>query len=110
MRVTPRAIRVLARDLGHGFKAEKVILFGSHAWGHPTPDSDVDLLVILKTRQNTADLAADMALALRPPFPVDILVKTPGEVRWRLSERDCFMKDVIERGKVLHEAHHARVG
>lgn len=108
--MAPSAIRILARNLGHRFKAEKVILFGSHAWGQPTPDSDVDLLVILKTRRNTADLAADMALALRPPFPVDIIVKTPAEMRWRLSERDCFMREIIERGKVLHEARHARVG
>lgn len=104
------AIRKLAREIGTRYRPEKVILFGSYAHGRPGRDSDVDLLVILRTRRDPAEVSAEIACALRPPFPLDLLVRTPAEVRWRLAEGDCFLCEVVGKGKVVYEARHARVG
>jgi hypothetical protein len=43
-------------------------------------------------------------LAARPPFPLDLLVRTPGEVRTRLAMGDTFIRDILQQGKVLYEA------
>lgn len=103
-------IRLLARRIGRQFGADRVILFGSYAHGRPTADSDVDLLVVIRTRRDPVDVATDIACSTNPGFPLDVLVKTPAEVRWRLAERDSFMSEILEKGKVLYEARHARVG
>jgi predicted nucleotidyltransferase len=67
---------------------QKIILFGSYAYGHPTPDSDVDLLVIMETDKPPRERVVAVSLALYPrPFPVDILVKTPRELRGRITPR-----------------------
>ena len=64
---------------------DKIILFGSHAYGTPHADSDVDILVIMPTR-NQFDQAARIGLAIDPPFPLDIRVRTPHTIGWRLAE------------------------
>lgn len=83
------------------------MLFGSYAYGRPTPDSDVDLLVVLRTRREPAEVAADIVCAANPDFPVDVIVKTPSEVEWRLAERECFLTEIWRKGRVLYETRHA---
>ncbi len=85
-------------------KPEKIILFGSFAYGNPTPHSDVDLLVIMKTRAAPKDRSWAVSRLLLPrPFPVDILVKTPREVEQALKSGDFFIREIMTRGKVLYE-------
>ena len=88
------------------FHPEKVILFGSHAYGRPTPDSDVDLLVVMPAR-NELDQAVRIDLAVGAPFPLDLIVRTPKNLARRLSWNDWFLREVVEKGIVLHEAAHA---
>lgn len=107
---TLESIRAMVRRIVRAYKPERIVLFGSYARGNPTADSDVDLLVILRTRRETAEVAAEVEGIADPPFPVDILVSTPEDMKRRLAEGECFMTEIIERGKVLHEARHARVG
>ena len=97
----PKAVKKIAETL----KPEKIILFGSYAYGKPTPDSDVDLLVIMKTHANTKDRYLAISSILSPrEFPVDIIVKTPAEIKFALSNKDnFFIRDVILRGKTLYE-------
>lgn len=97
----PKAVKRIADEL----KPEKIILFGSYAYGTPTPDSDVDLLVIMNTRQKTKDRYLTVGRLLRPrQFPVDIIVKTPQEVERALKNRkNFFIHDILTRGKVLYE-------
>jgi hypothetical protein len=45
-----------------------------------------------------------MRLKLRPPFPVDLIVRTPEKVRQRVAMGDSFMQEIVEKGKVLYEA------
>jgi predicted nucleotidyltransferase len=83
---------------------EKIILFGSYAYGSPTPHSDVDLLVILKTNASPKERSWNVSRLLLPrPFPVDILVKTPREIEKALKSGDFFLQEVLSRGKVLYE-------
>ena len=83
---------------------EKIILFGSYAYGKPTPHSDVDLLVVLKMSASPKERSWRVSRLLLPrPFPVDILVKTPKEIEKALESGDFFLQEIITRGKVLYE-------
>ena len=85
------------------YKPHKVILFGSYARGTPSPDSDVDILVILSFKEKTAVMSAEILNRMNPRFQIDLLVRTPEQVRDRLEKGDFFMKDIIENCMVLYE-------
>jgi predicted nucleotidyltransferase len=83
---------------------EKVILFGSYAYGQPTPNSDVDLLIVMNTPTSGIERYLTVCRLLRPrPFPVDILVKTPEELADALTKGDFFLQEITAHGKVLYE-------
>ncbi|MCX8062899.1 MAG: nucleotidyltransferase domain-containing protein [Anaerolineales bacterium] len=85
----PKAIENLVRQI----QPEKIILFGSYAYGNPTPDSDVDLLVISNTAKPRRERVVAVSLALYPRmFPVDILVKTPQELEDELPHNFFCVK------------------
>jgi predicted nucleotidyltransferase len=87
------------------FRPQKIILFGSYAYGKPTPDSDVDLLVVMhRTRYRGERMAVRIRLAVRRDFPMDLLVRTPADVAKRLRWRDPFISEIMEKGQVLYEA------
>ncbi|MGB0383841.1 MAG: nucleotidyltransferase domain-containing protein [Ardenticatenaceae bacterium] len=87
-----------------GLQPEKIILFGSYAYGTPTPDSDVDLLVVMETNLSSTQRFLAVSRLLSPrPFPVDILVKRPNEIKHALAAGDFFIKEIISEGKVLYE-------
>jgi uncharacterized protein len=85
------------------YKPRKVVLFGSYARGTANIHSDIDLLVILPFKGKPAYISAEMRVRLRPPFPIDLIVRTPETVRERLAIGDGFMRDILENGKVLYE-------
>jgi predicted nucleotidyltransferase len=97
-------IKKFGRQIGEQFGAERVILFGSYAQGKVTGDSDVDLLVIGPFKGRSVDKSVEIRMKLRPQFPVDILIRTPEKVNQRLKMGDCFMQEILEKGKVLYEA------
>jgi predicted nucleotidyltransferase len=97
-------IRSLADRIARAFRPERIILFGSYAWGAPTPDSDVDLLVVLPFEGKGWCVASEIRCRTRPGFPLDLLVRTPEQLRERLLLRDTFMHEITQRGKVLHAA------
>jgi uncharacterized protein len=104
-----RLIRRFARQVAEKFHPEKIILFGSHAYGTPHADSDVDILVVMPAR-NQLDQAVKISYTIDPPFPLDIIVRTPHNMRWRLAEGDSFLREITTKGKVLYEAADGRVG
>lgn len=108
--VSMKEIRGLAQRIGRAFRPRRVILFGSHAYGRPTADSDVDLLVIMPVRGNPVEKAVEIHRRVRPAFPADLLVRTPAEVRRRLAWNDFFLKEVLEKGKVLYESRDPGMG
>ncbi len=102
--VSIQKIRAVARRIGREFRPKKVILFGSYAYGHPHADSDVDLFIIVKSRQRPAARATAVLKTLHPrPFSVDVLVRTPREVNHRLALGDSFIEEIMTRGKILYE-------
>ena len=85
------------------FQPEKIILFGSYAEGNVTPDSDVDLLIIVAGNKPSWEMAIDISLMIKHTFPMDILVRTPQELKERIRKGDFFLKEVLEKGKILYE-------
>jgi len=86
---------------------EKIVLFGSYAYGDPNPHSDVDLLVIMATNAPSAQRYMAVSDLLVPrPFPVDILVKTPAEVAHALEGGDFFIREILTQGRTLYDRGH----
>ena len=97
-------IMEFARDVAEHFTPHKIILFGSHAYGTPTGDSDVDLLVIMPYEGRSWRQATAIRQAVRAGFPLDLLVRSPEEVRTRVQLGDPFLKAIVRQGRVLYES------
>lgn len=100
------SIRELTERIVQEFHPQCIILFGSYAYGTPGADSDVDLLVILPCESKGSSKAVEILNRVNPKFPVDLLVRTPEQVRQRLAWNDFFLREIMEKGKVLYEAAH----
>lgn len=96
------AIRRFARKLGERFHPDQIILFGSYAYGEPHSGSDVDLLVVMPAASEV-NQSIRMTLEFEPPFPLDLIVRTPTKLRRRLAEGSIFLQQIVTQGKVLYE-------
>src|ERR1700680_3671321 len=103
------AIRRFARRVAERFQPDKIILFGSYAYGTPHEDSDVDILVVMPAR-NQLSAAVRIDRYVEPCFPLDLIVRTPTNMKWRLEEGDWFLREIVARGKVLYEQTDEGVG
>jgi predicted nucleotidyltransferase len=103
-RITNTLIRNYANQIVKKFRPNKIILFGSYAYGQPTEDSDVDLLVIMSFKGRNPEKATEIWMATKPKFPIDIMVRKPEEIQKRLTMGDFFLREITEKGKVLYEA------
>jgi len=106
-KITRLLIRKFALQIAEQFNPTKIILFGSYAYGTPTENSDVDVLVIMPFEGRSARQAAEILIATDPDFPIDLLVRTPEQVKERVELGDFFMREITKKGKVLYEAAHA---
>ena len=100
-------INNLCRQIVDNFKPQKIILFGSHAYGKPNADSDVDLLVVMLFEGRNSQKAIEILCRLKTDVPLDLLVRTSEQVRQRIEMEDFFMQDIVEKGRVLYEADYA---
>ncbi|MEK7618170.1 MAG: nucleotidyltransferase domain-containing protein [Patescibacteria group bacterium] len=102
-------IQAVADKIAREFKPEKIILFGSYAWGNPGTDSDVDLFIV-KDTENTWEAAIKISGILYPrPFPVDLLVYTPNQVKQKIQDdRNLFIEDIVNNGKVIYDHNQVR--
>jgi predicted nucleotidyltransferase len=103
------AIRRFARQIAEHFQPEKIILFGSYAYGTPHAESDVDLLVIMPA-YDVVNQSIRISMAFEHPFSLDLIVRTPKQIERGLREDNWFLREVIEKGKVLYEAPNQAVG
>ncbi len=101
--VPMRVIRRFARQVAERFQPDKIILFGSYAYGTPNADSDVDILVIMPA-YHQGSKAGRIRREVPAPFPMDLIVRTPENLRWRLAEGDLFHTEIVSKGKVLYNA------
>jgi predicted nucleotidyltransferase len=102
-------IRQYVRKIVERFQPEKVILFGSRAYGVPHSGSDVDILVVMPTRSEI-NQAWKIDATLPRNFSLHLIVRTPNNIEWRLREGDWFLREIIARGRVLYEKTDSRVG
>ena len=107
--IAARRINNYVKQLIRQFSPDRVVMFGSYASGKPRAGSDVDLLVVMKHRGAAAEQAARIRRTIRAGFPLDIIVRSPTALRRRVAMGDDFIREILEKGKVLHESDHARV-
>lgn len=102
-------IREFSRQIVERFQPDRIILFGSYAYGQPTEDSDVDLLVILPFEELPVQKAITIRQEIKASFPVDLIARTPQQVQKRLEMGDFFIQEIIKYGYILYEANHTRM-
>jgi uncharacterized protein len=100
-------INAFVSQVAQQFQPQRVVLFGSYAYGKPTADSDVDLLVIMPHQGHSAVQAAEIRKRIRAGFPMDLIVRSPREIRKRLAMHDVFITEILEQGRTLYETSHA---
>jgi uncharacterized protein len=103
--VSRAEIQAYADKIAERFHPEKIILFGSYAYGQPNEDSDVDILVIMDHEERNWQKATEIRSTLGySGFGMDLLVRPRAHVAKRLSERDPFFLEIIGEGQSLYEA------
>jgi predicted nucleotidyltransferase len=97
-------IRAFSKAVVREFHPQKIVLFGSYAYGRPTRDSDVDLLVIMPFNRKQGRKSLEIRQRITANFPLDLIVRTPEFIAQRLRWRDCFTEEILSKGEVLYEA------
>src|SRR4051794_18341650 len=108
--IAARDIEALVHDIVRECNPQRVILFGSYAYGLPNDDSDVDLMVVRRYRGDSTNAAIRIRTSTPARFPKDILVRSRAEIARRLKMQDFFIMDIVEKGITLHERDDDRVG
>ncbi len=104
--ITKKQIKELCDQIVQEFHPERIILFGSHAYGKPTADSDVDLLVVMPYEGEYRQQLIKMVTKVGTYLPLDLLLRTPKEINERLELGDFFIKEITEQGKVMYDSNH----
>jgi uncharacterized protein len=86
------------------FSPENIFLFGSHVWGTPHKDSDLDLLVIVTDSELSPSKRSSIAYrCLREiPYPLDILVKTRKELEQYAQMPMTLEHQILNKGRCLY--------
>ncbi|MDE0084596.1 MAG: HEPN domain-containing protein [Candidatus Poribacteria bacterium] len=101
--VSRQEIQATCDDIVREFAPLQVILFGSYAYGTPTEDSDVDLLVVMPIpKSEFRNKAVEIRQRIPYRFSMDLLVRSPEEIAYRVSYNDWFLREVTEKGELLH--------
>ena len=101
--VTREEIQATCDDIVREFAPLQVILFGSYAYGTPTEDSDVDLLVVMDIPESETRRHADeIRERIAERFPMDLFVRSQEDMTYRISYNDWFLREITEKGEVLY--------
>ena len=104
--VNIKEIRNLTSQIAREFNPDRIILFGSYAYGHPGNDSDVDILVVLPFKGKPVRKAIEIRNKINAGVPLDLIVRTPEQLNDRVAQNDWFIREILERGHTLYEANH----
>lgn len=102
---TRQLILSLVEKIKEGYSPVKIVLFGSHAYGNPDVDSDIDLLIIKNTDKRPMDRWIEIKRILRDfqrTIPVSPLIYTEKEIEERKAIKDFFIEEILEKGEVLY--------
>jgi predicted nucleotidyltransferase len=108
--ISRRDIRRVCDQIAREFRPQRIVLFGAYAYGHPTTDSDVDLLIVMPFAGRATEQAMRISGRLDHRFPIDLLVRTPREIRQRLEWNDVVLREITSKGEVLYESGDAGMG
>ena len=97
--ISAREIQATCDDIVRAFSPLRVILFGSYAYGTPTEDSDVDMFVVMEAQQQVSE----MQKRLPRRIPLDLHVRCPQDIAYRVAHNDWFLREVFEKGDVLYD-------
>lgn len=103
--IDEKKIARLSERIAREFQPERIILFGSYAYGQPRPDSDIDLLVVLPFEGKGFRKSLEILNRVDPDFPVDIVTRRPEDIAQRYAEGDPLIREAMDRGRVLYEPH-----
>ena len=98
-----KEISRIKKVIVENYKPEKIILFGSCAFGKIKPSSDIDMLIIKKSQKRRIERIQDVLFMIDNNLPFEPLVYTPLEIKKRLALGDFFVKNILEKGKILYE-------
>ena len=104
--VEMKEIKDLTSQIAREFNPDRIILFGSYAYGQPGNNSDVDILVVLPFKGKPVRKAIEIRNKVNAGVPLDLIVRTPEQVADRLAQNDWFMREIVERGRTLYEVDH----
>jgi len=102
--VEMKKIRDLSSQIARALNPDRIILFGSHAYGQPSKDSDVDILVVLPFEGKPVREAIEIRSKVNAEMPLDLIVRTPEQLADRLAQNDWFMREIVEKGRTLYES------
>ncbi len=100
-----KEIKKITDQIVKEYQPERIILFGSYAWGKPTRNSDVDLFIVKKSSENRIERQRKLRRILfDDDFPaMDILIYNPDEVEKSVNKyKNLFIEDILRHGKVLY--------
>ena len=106
----PDELKTRIRDALEPLHPEKVILFGSRAWGQPTMDSDIDLYVVTqddflpgtwKQKRDIVRGVSNRILDLRTRYSIDLLVHTKPMHRKFIETNSSFAREIMNEGTRL---------
>lgn len=102
-RIPMRVIRAVAKQIANNFSPDEIILFGSYAYGKPTPWSDVDLLIVMETPKGELETSMEIVESLPPTlFSLNILARDRRTIELRKKMGDAFMREITSQGKLLY--------
>ena len=96
-------IESLSERIAKEFRPDRIILFGSYAYGEPTEDSDVDILVVMPFAGKPVRKAIEIRARINAHIPLDLIVRTSQQVEERIAMNDWFMREIVEKGRTLYE-------
>ncbi|MBU1297994.1 MAG: nucleotidyltransferase domain-containing protein [Bacteroidetes bacterium] len=101
--ITIKEIRSIAKRIAEKFDTEKIIQFGSYAYGKPTEHSDIDFLIIAKSKVHHAELRYQIYSELKDiPHPYDVVIREPQQLETAKQRRDWFLLNIIKRGRLVY--------
>ncbi len=103
-RIQMSVIHSLAQHIAERFHPQRIILFGSYAYGRPRPESDLDILVVMETPLKPSEQALQIRQTVNVLFGLDLIVYTPKNLAQRIAWGDSFLREITTQGLVLYES------
>jgi len=103
--MSPELLEGIVKRIVDGYNPDKIILFGSYAYGTPTEYSDIDLFIVKDDDRRRVDRFCEVMRILRnvKGVPIEPLIFTNKELERRLELEDDFILGIVNEGKVLYE-------